>query len=274
MKVEQDNQCDYTQATDVGCIRELNEDSLLCQPGLYMVADGMGGHACGEVASAMAIDSIKEQIEQGIALDKAIQVAHQEIVQQGNADPERNGMGTTIVALQSEGNQYQISWVGDSRAYLWDKKQKQLVQLTEDHSLIVKLVKAGLLSKKDAVSHPQRHMITQCLGSTEVDTLEVGHLEGIWSANQQVILCSDGMTDDLTETDIADIMQQTEATESRVEALIDAAKQKGGLDNISVVIVDSPVSKKGNAFVTFINDLKNRVKTLTKQLFNSKIQGE
>ena len=270
MNPELENQCDYVQATDVGCIRELNEDSLLCQPGLYMVADGMGGHACGEVASAMAIESIKLQVEQHVALETAIQVAHEEIVKQGNADPERNGMGTTIVALQTQGNDYQVNWVGDSRAYLWDQKLGQLAQLTEDHSLIVKLVKAGLLSKKDASSHPQRHMITQCLGSTEVDQLEVGRIDGEWSAGQQVILCSDGMTDDLTEKDISEILLQSDQTETRVKALVDAAKQRGGLDNISVVIVESPVTTSTSILGKLVEKLRNGRKAITKFLFNSK----
>jgi len=269
MKLEQENQCTSVQATDVGCIRELNEDSLLCQPGLYLVADGMGGHACGEVASAMAIESIKQQVEQQVSLETAIQAAHEEIVKQGNANIERNGMGTTIVALQTQGFEYDIYWVGDSRAYLWDQKQLKLSQLSEDHSLIVKLVKAGLLSKNDASSHPQRHMITQCLGSTEVELLEVGQIDGQWQAGQQIILCSDGMSDDLSEKDISDIMQQTVPAAEKAKALIEAAKSRGGLDNISLVIIDSPVTKTSNLLSKLVEQLKYLRKSITKYLFNT-----
>jgi len=236
-----DIQFNYAQSTDVGCVRELNEDSVHSESGLWLVADGMGGHACGEVASALAIEEIRKAIVGGSNLDSAIQLAHTQIIQAGNLDSSKNGMGTTIVALMSDDKNYYLSWVGDSRAYLWDQTQKTLAQISQDHSLMVRLISAGLITEEDALTHPQRHMITQCLGSAEIEQVKVDSIEGEWEYQQQIVLCSDGLTDEASLTKIEQIMALDISASEKNEQLIQLAKDSGGRDNISIIIVDSPI---------------------------------
>lgn len=253
--MEQDTelQFDFAQATDVGCVRDLNEDSILAQSGLWLVADGMGGHACGEVASAMAIKQISESFEKHRSLDNAIQSAHKQIIEAGQADVAQSGMGTTIVAMVGDSLYYQIAWVGDSRAYLWDARLAKLMQISEDHSLMVRLINAGLITREDAVNHPQRHMITQCLGSTEIDLVKVDTIERDWESGQQILICSDGLTDEVPDRLIAEIMGAKISVSEKTETLVKTAKQAGGRDNISLIIVESPV--KGS--ITILQKIRN-----------------
>ena len=243
MEQDTESQLDFAQATDVGCVRELNEDSIFSQPGLWLVADGMGGHACGEVASAMAIKQVSEGFDKHGSLTNAIQAAHKQIIEAGRKDLTQAGMGTTIVAMVGDNLHYQIAWVGDSRAYLWDARLAKLSQISEDHSLMVRLVNAGLITAEDAANHPQRHMITQCLGSTEIDQVKVDTIERDWDSEQQIILCSDGLTDEVPDRLIAEIMAAQLSLKEKAETLVKTAKQAGGRDNISLIIVESPLNK-------------------------------
>lgn len=253
MGKEIENCCKYTQATDVGCVRELNEDSVFSKLGLWIVADGMGGHACGEVASAMAVQEIVDCFERGDSLSDAIQSAHMKIIEAGTKNDAQSGMGTTVVAMNAFDGKYQIAWVGDSRAYLWDEKKANLTQVSQDHSLMVRLVHAGLISEQDALTHPQRHMITQCLGSTEIDQVKVDTLESDWRAGQQILLCSDGLTDEVPEKMIQQIMASNISITEKSALLVRAAKQSGGRDNITLIIIDSPLQKQ----LSLMNKIKN-----------------
>jgi serine/threonine protein phosphatase PrpC len=253
--MEQDTefQFNYAQSTDVGCVRELNEDSIFSQSGLWLVADGMGGHACGEIASAMAVKQVSECFVKHGSLDNAIQSAHREIIEAGRDNLAQSGMGTTIVAMVGDALHYQIAWVGDSRAYLWDTRLAKLVQISEDHSLMVRLINAGLITTEDAVTHPQRHMITQCLGSTEIETVKVDIIERDWDCGQQILLCSDGLTDEVSDLLIAETMGAQMSLKEKADTLINTAKQSGGRDNISLIIVESPSKRP----VTFIQKIRN-----------------
>lgn len=253
MGQETENSCQHTAASDVGCVRELNEDSVFAKPGLWIVADGMGGHACGEVASALAIEEIVGNFEQHESLHKAIQSAHVRITNAGKSNNAQSGMGTTVVAMICDSEHYQVGWVGDSRAYLWDEKSSKLTQISEDHSLMVRLIHAGLISEQDALTHPQRHMITQCLGSTEIEQVKVDTLQADWQAGQQVLLCSDGLTDEVADSMIEQIMATSFSIEEKSASLIKTAKQSGGRDNISVIIVASPKQKQ----MSFIEKIKS-----------------
>jgi len=233
--------CQYSHNTDVGCVRDLNEDSILCSNNLYLIADGMGGHACGEVASKLAVEEISRQYAKTGQLTTAIESAHSKILEVSKQNTTQSGMGTTIVALASTENNYEIAWVGDSRAYLWESKKKRLSQITEDHSLIVRLIKSKLISKKEAMTHPQRHMITQCLGSLEVDNIQVDTLQSQWKDNQQILLCSDGLTDEVSDEDLANILKQDISNKKKITTLVDIAKLAGGKDNISVILIESPI---------------------------------
>ncbi len=248
--------CQHTQITDVGCVRELNEDSLYSSQNLWIVADGMGGHACGEVASQIAVEVISTDFAQNGALDQAVQRAHEAIIRAGSMDSGQTGMGTTVVAVYSKENAYEVAWVGDSRVYLWDKLKNQLKQITEDHSLVVRLVKSGLLSEAEAKTHPQRHMITQCLGSVEIKKLQVDVIREQWKPGQQLLLCSDGLSDDVSEDSIAEILRQQNSNKEKCENLVEAAKQAGGKDNISIILIDSPVSTN-TGFWTKMKSLLN-----------------
>ncbi|TQV73059.1 serine/threonine-protein phosphatase [Aliikangiella marina] len=243
MEITEDYKIQYAHITDVGCVRELNEDTLYCDDRLWLVADGMGGHACGEVASQLAAETISNEFSKSGQLPKAIEAAHQKIVEAAESGNGQFGMGTTVVALTSNNVNYQVSWVGDSRAYLWDKNKQQLTQLSEDHSLMVRLLKSGLISAEDAKNHPQRHMITQCLGSVEIENVLVDNYFGSWQAGQQILLCSDGLSDDVSEAAMVDILQLEISSQEKLAKLTDIAKNLGGRDNISIVLVDSPVQK-------------------------------
>ncbi|MEE4246309.1 MAG: protein phosphatase 2C domain-containing protein, partial [Kangiellaceae bacterium] len=197
----------FQYRTDPGKVRELNEDAYYCDSGLglWIVADGMGGHSCGEVASALAVESIKSAVFNQLALSDAIQSAHEDILNAVNQGTGAEGMGTTVVALQDFGDTCQIGWVGDSRAYLWDQALGKLTQLTHDHSLVERLLSAGLISQAEAKTHPQRHLITQCLGSKELEKVKVDTLEHSWQPEQVILLCSDGLTEELTDVDMKTI---------------------------------------------------------------------
>ncbi len=233
--------CQYSHITDVGCMRDLNEDSVYCSDNLWLIADGMGGHACGEVASKLAVEEISSKYAQTGQLPAAIMSAHNKIFEVSTENTTQSGMGTTIVALANTDNNYQIAWVGDSRAYLWESKRQRLSQITEDHSLIVRLVKSKLISKKEAMTHPQRHMITQCLGSLDVAKIQVDMLQSQWKGNQQILLCSDGLTDEVSNEDLANILKQDISNQEKMTILVDIAKLAGGKDNISIILIDSPI---------------------------------
>lgn len=243
MEITEDYKIQYAHITHVGCVRELNEDTLYCDDNLWLVADGMGGHACGEVASQLAAETISSEFSASGELPKAIEAAHQKIVEAAQSGNGQFGMGTTVVAATSDREDYQISWVGDSRAYLWDKNKQKLEQLSEDHSLMVRLLKSGLISAEDAKNHPQRHMITQCLGSVEIENVLVDNYYGRWQAGQQILLCSDGLSDDVSEAAMSDILQLDISNQQKLNKLMEIAKGLGGKDNISIVLIDSPILK-------------------------------
>lgn len=243
MENNDDNKIHYAQITDVGCVRELNEDSLYCDDELWLVADGMGGHACGEVASQLAAQIVSSEFHKHNHLSNAIETAHEQIVRAAKEGEGQYGMGTTVVALTSKSHRYHIAWVGDSRAYLWDGIKKRITQISEDHSLMVRLVKSGLISPEDAQKHPQRHMITQCLGSVEIEKIKVATLDGEWCASHSILLCSDGLSDDVSEQEMSDILKRDLSNEEKLGKLVEKAKQAGGKDNISIVLVNSPVTE-------------------------------
>jgi PPM family protein phosphatase len=234
----------YNAKTDTGLVRSNNEDAVLSNPAikLWAVADGMGGHASGEVASAIAINTLEKSIATGASLHDAIQAAHQAVLAEAETHPNYQGMGSTIVALHSHGNEYQIAWVGDSRAYLWghSKLGWQLEQLTTDHSYVQMLYEAGAITAKEMALHPDRNVITQCLGSAELSHLKVDTLEREWKKGDWLLLCSDGLTDALTDQHICDLLATHNDITDATQALIDAALHEGGRDNISVLIVSRP----------------------------------
>lgn len=245
----------YTYVTDTGSVRKLNEDSLFCSDSLWLVADGMGGHACGEVASDIASKTIAKEYARTGNLTESIELAHQRIVEAAVEGQGQPGMGTTVIAAMSDTIAYEVAWVGDSRAYLWDKNNNELKLISEDHSLVVRLVNAGLISAAEALVHPQRHMITQCLGSMEVKSVDVDTAKGNWLPEQQLLLCSDGLSDELNDEQIADVLRQDLDNDGKLALLVQNAKEAGGKDNITIVLVDSPVKAKSHLVARVISKL-------------------
>lgn len=227
---------DYACASVPGQVRAHNEDSVLSCPelGLWVIADGMGGHQRGEVASAMAIDSLRHSIAQQLPLMDAVLAANQAIILAAQQDPGSKGMGTTLVALRLHGSTYELAWVGDSRAYLLSATSIQ--PLSKDHSWVQAMIDAGQLSASEARSHPRKNVITQCLGQASLE-LDVGYGQGELSAGQFILLCSDGLHGELSDARILQLCSRAKSAEAAVEALVEAANAAGGKDNISCTLV-------------------------------------
>ncbi|HEV3318385.1 MAG TPA: Stp1/IreP family PP2C-type Ser/Thr phosphatase [Solirubrobacteraceae bacterium] len=223
-------------ATDTGRQRRANEDSLLARPPLFVVADGMGGAQAGEVASKLAVDVFEEGLgdtsepESGLAARAG--AANARIHELSHSNAEHAGMGTTLTAVYVAPEEVAIAHVGDSRAYRL--RAGELMRLTDDHSLVDELMRQGKITPEEAVDHPQRSVITRALGpepSVEVDTRSYSARAG-----DVYLLCSDGLTTMLSEELVAALMRSHPRLRDAAEALIAAANEAGGRDNITVVL--------------------------------------
>jgi protein phosphatase len=228
----------FALATDVGLVRELNEDNFLALPeyGLWLIADGMGGYEAGEIASELAVSTIAQAIKQNMSLVDAIESAHRAIQSAALRGEGAADMGTTVVAVKFDGLQYEIAWVGDSRAYLWNGK---LQQLTTDHSFVQLLLKAGIITESEIATHPSRNIISQALGAGGMDnkTIKIDTVSGQLSDNATLLLCSDGLSGLVSDNDIATILSENTDNQTKVDNLINAALTAGGTDNVTVVVI-------------------------------------
>lgn len=228
---------EFGHCTHVGLRREHNEDTYYADAelGLWLVADGMGGHENGEVASALARDTLVQQIQRGEALARAIQIADEEIIQHSNRRSQALPMGTTIAAIRLKDDAFEVAWVGDSRVYLWDGA---LRQISQDHSYVRELIEQGAISPEQARTHPHRNVVTQALGVTDPQSLRVETIAGQITAGQQILLCSDGLTEEVDDAEIASILGRTDLTAQEcVDHLILAALDGGGSDNVTVILL-------------------------------------
>ena len=221
--------------TDPGRTRRHNEDAYVIDPPLFAIADGMGGAQAGEVASRLATAALKEAGANGGGerrIADLIQEANRRVYDRSSSDPNTSGMGTTITVALVEDDHVAFGHVGDSRAYLI--RDAQMEQLTEDHSLVNELLKTGKLSREEAETHPQRSVITRALGTdpdVDVDTFSVRAENG-----DLFLLCSDGLTDMVSEDSILDVVERNrEDIDGALRALVKAANRGGGQDNITVV---------------------------------------
>ncbi len=233
----------HAAGTDVGLQRTNNEDNFLCSDSLnlWAVADGMGGHAAGEVASEITNETLRKEFERGTSLSDAIQSAHHAVLNAAAKGIGGQGMGSTIVALYSDAGKYQIAWVGDSRAYLWSPtKEKKLKQISRDHSYVQMLYESGAIAEEELSTHPEKNIITQCLGSIDLDNVQVDLAEGLWHEGERILLCSDGLSDFVSNEEMIDILSKTVDIEKAVKELIQSALDRGGRDNITVVLVEAP----------------------------------
>lgn len=218
-----------------GRVRGHNEDAVLCLPelGLWAVADGMGGHECGEVASALALDTLRQSVVAGSGLESSIHAAHQAILAAVQEEGGRR-MGSTVVAVRFVDADYEVAWIGDSRAYRISLDG--IERLTRDHSWVQAMIDAGELSLDEARQHPRRNIVTQCLGQGE-QALEVGRAQGSLAPGELLLLCSDGLTGELTDEQIQDVCAGAATLDELVDELIGLANRLGGKDNISCIVL-------------------------------------
>ena len=228
-------------STDVGMVRQQNEDSFLAEETLFVVADGMGGHNAGEVASALAVTTLKAGARLGIDTTEVFR----ELVQQANSaiytasldDSTQSGMGTTVTALsivEGEEPRVLVANVGDSRAYLW--RSGALSRLSVDHSYVQELVNEGIITPEAARVHPRRNIVTRALGIDRSVMVDV--FTHFVRTGDRIVLCSDGLVDEVADTEIAKVLGQHTDPQETAEALVMVANTNGGRDNTTVIVVD------------------------------------
>jgi protein phosphatase len=242
---------EYFSLTDPGLVRDNNEDSVALDPDhqVAVLADGMGGYNAGEVASAMATTFVKTELGRWIAeggseasarevrraMEICIDNANRSIFNAANSNPLYAGMGTTLVMGVFQGTRTLIGHVGDSRCYRL--RQGTLVQLTRDHSLLQEQIDAGLISPEQAQYATHKNLVTRALGVEDTVLLEVSEYRA--EEGDIYLLCSDGLTDMMTDERIAAILVTAGTLEEKSRALVDAANDSGGRDNISVILAQA-----------------------------------
>ena len=233
--------------TDVGQLRDGNEDSFVVVDGLYFVADGMGGHSAGEVASAIAVKTLADlhtSAEGGLAdedqVADAVSTANLAIFMEAIEDPSKAGMGTTLTGLvvtEPFAHRIVVANVGDSRTYLW--RHGELRQVTKDHSHVQSLVDRGAITRAEARVHFQRNIVLRAMGiesHVDVDTFTLDVEDG-----DRFIMCSDGLVDEAPDEEIEIEIRQSNGVQDLANRLVDLANRNGGRDNITVVVVDFDV---------------------------------
>lgn len=233
----------FNGRTDTGRYRDHNEDAFQLVPalGIAVLADGMGGHNAGEVASELAISTTLTILEQtaGLSahdrLETAIQAAHANVLEKAAESSRYKGMGTTIVAVLLEKNSLTVAHVGDSRLYLLRKGK--LSSLTNDHSLLQEFIDKGLYSPQEAKEKVARNILTRAIGLE--NTLSVDIAEHSVQSGDRYLICSDGLYEMVSDADIADVLNSSLRGDALCEELIDHANARGGKDNITVVVIDT-----------------------------------
>jgi protein phosphatase len=222
-------------ATDIGQVREGNEDSYLIVEPLYAVADGMGGHRGGEVASSLALETVQGLFERREgSLAEQVAQANRAVFDRSQKDRKVSGMGTTLTAAQVDGNRVHLVHVGDSRAYLL--RGGELRRITEDHTLVHRMVMEGEISEEEAETHPQRSILTRALGVDRNIQVDEGDLEV--TPGDRLLLCTDGLTGMVPEGQIREILVETVDPQEAADKLVGGANRAGGIDNITAMILD------------------------------------
>lgn len=238
----------FTGLTDPGLVRSANQDAYYIDPEgrFFIVADGMGGHAGGQEASRIATEVIQGYLNDGWSsmdssedlLQEGILKANQAILQDQASNPERGDMGTTIVVVMFREDQSWCAHIGDSRLYRL--RGAKLDQITEDHTWVARAMKLGDLTPAQARVHPWRHILSKCLGREDLRQVDIKTFD--YQPSDRLLLCSDGLTEELSDHLIASHLKSIRACDKAATALVNAAKDKGGRDNITVVIVAADAS--------------------------------
>ena len=226
-------------------MRQHNEDNYYTPDGsdceLVIVADGMGGHLSGEIASNLAKEEVIAQIKRcniiikpEKALREAILAANTVVLEYGKLNNASRGLGTTIVAALLYSDRFSIGYVGDSRIYLYTAVDGKLSRLTQDHSYVAELVRQGMITEKEALHHPYRNVITRAVGTS--DYVEVDTASFDWNKGDALLFCSDGLSGSLDDLTIEEIMNEYLNTDELCQTLIDSALEAGSTDNITVAV--------------------------------------
>lgn len=229
----------FGSRTDIGYVRDHNEDSLIIIPPLFAVADGMGGHEAGEIASEITVNTLAELAPSHLdaeGLTAAVEAANYNVMKAPRQGIGRDGMGTTLTAAMLEGERLLIAQVGDSRAYLLHKGHLQ--QITRDHSLMADLIEAGQITPEEARVHPNRSVITRAIGSDIHMRPDIYELNV--DAGDCILLCSDGLSSMISNNAIESIMRRQSDAQHCADELVTAALENGGADNVTVVVADVP----------------------------------
>ncbi|WP_231757181.1 PP2C family protein-serine/threonine phosphatase [Microbulbifer elongatus] len=243
-------------ATHTGYRREQNEDAFWGDEtrGVWVVADGLGGHQAGEIASQTVVEEIQRSSATDRHYEQALRRAHALLA---GDESSATAMGTTAVVVAEDGPYFHIYWVGDSRAYLWTPPARNdntpsnacdsephgsLKQLTVDHSYVQMLVDSGAINQEEAANHPNRHVITRCIGGSANPSLEIDRASFSWNSGQKLLLCSDGLSNDVSAAEICQILTENPNNQRASELLIAAALDAGGRDNITVQVISAPHS--------------------------------
>lgn len=228
--------------THVGNVRAHNEDAyeIDAEYNFGVLADGMGGHEGGEIASRIVVDCVSREIRGGRPMAEAVVQAHHAVCKAADSGEGKPGMGSTALALKIDAENFEVVWVGDSRAYFWDGEI--LTQITKDHSVVQRLIDEGSITPEEARIHPQRNYITQAIGMSDLQTMEVGRVQGQVYYGQQLLLCSDGLSGEVSDLEIADILMRDLDEKQKTDLLIQKSLDNGGADNVTVLLVSGVVA--------------------------------
>jgi protein phosphatase len=231
----------YHHMSDTGRVRSNNQDRILVDEprGLWVVADGMGGHSGGAEASRLACEAVNESIGHGMPLTDAFEVAHSRVRGAQEGDASLHDMGTTLVAIHEHNGEYELAWVGDSRLYRLNRDDGSFSCLTRDQNVAGRLLDTGRITEAQAREHPQRHVLTDCIGQREgLPTIETRRVA--WNAGDRLLLCSDGLNGELSDQHLARALAQYDSPREVAESLVEQALAAGGRDNISLIVLDAP----------------------------------
>lgn len=233
--------------TDVGQRRKINQDYVFASnhpvgnlPNLFIVADGMGGHNAGDFASQFVVNTIRECIEKSEEhnpvklIGEAIQTANEKLLAESVENADLKGMGTTVVVTVVDGHFAYTANVGDSRLYLIE--DDEIRQITQDHSLVEEMVRMGQITHEEARSHPDKHIITRAVGAGS--KVNVDFFDYRLEPDSIILMCSDGLTNMVEDAEIEKIITSDQSVENRAKALVQAANDHGGKDNIAVIIIE------------------------------------